>query len=98
MKSFSDIKRENNTDLLVETFSHAPEGKEKEATDPETKTDFFDQWAAERTHELQMDGGGVYVLICKDPPYIKVAVGSRTAKIFTNEDRDHLDQAADGEL
>ena len=33
---------------------------------------------------------GVYVLICRNPTYLKVVADDRTAKIFNEEERDHL--------
>ena len=33
---------------------------------------------------------GIYVLICKKPPYIEPAVGNKTHELFSDDDRDHL--------
>jgi hypothetical protein len=84
------IKQDKKKDLLIETFKHVPAGKEKEATssDHQEKDRFFSDWARERAREAKVNG--IYVLICKDPPYIKVAVGNQTRKEFGDEQRDHL--------
>ena len=84
----SAIKRDDKKELLIETFLQAPAGKEQEAKDPDTKADFFKEWADQRGREQKVNG--VYVLICKDPPYLKVVADNRTAKIFNEEARNHL--------
>ncbi|HBI43766.1 MAG TPA: hypothetical protein DDY78_13075 [Planctomycetales bacterium] len=85
----SAIKRDEKKELVVETFLHAPEGKEQEAANPDTKDDFFKDWADQRGGEQKVNG--VYVLICKKPTYIKVVADHRTGKIiFTEEERNHL--------
>jgi uncharacterized membrane protein len=89
-KTISDIKRDDKKDLLVETFLHVPEGKEKEARDSAAQARFFTQWADQRAENAGVKG--IYVLICKDPTYLKVVTDNETAKTFTREDRDHLDQ------
>jgi TPM domain len=83
----SAIKQENKIDLLVETFLHVPRGKENEAANPDTKARFFTEWADQQAREAKVNG--VYVLICKEPSYIKVVTDDRTAKTF---DRDRLDR------
>src|SRR5579859_961389 len=84
------IKRDKKKDLLIETFRHVPADKEKEAnsSDHEVKNRFFNEWALERARKEEVNG--IYVLICKDPPYVKVAVGNKTHKEFTDDERDHL--------
>jgi hypothetical protein len=89
-KIISDIKQEDKKDLLVETFLQVPKDKEKEAADPDKKTAFFKGWAVQRARDEQVNG--IYVLICKEPPHLQVETGSQTRKVFTNEDRDHLDK------
>jgi hypothetical protein len=84
----SAIKRDDKKELIVETFLHAPEGKEQEAANPDTKAGFFKEWADERGRAQHVNG--VYVLICKKPSYIKAVADDWTAKIFTEENRDHL--------
>jgi uncharacterized protein len=84
----SAIKRDDKKELVVETFLKAPQGKEQEASNPDTKADFFKEWADQRGREQKVNG--VYVLICKDPSYLKVVADNHTAKVFTEEDRDHL--------
>jgi uncharacterized membrane protein YgcG len=85
-----DIQKTKKKDLLIETFPHVPAGKEKEATstDHKEKDRFFSEWALQRAREAKVNG--IYVLICKDPAYIKVAVGNQTRQVFTDDNRDHL--------
>ncbi len=87
-KIISAIKRDDKKELVIETFLHPPEGKRQEASDPETKADFFKDWADERGREQKVNG--VCVLICKEPSYIQVVANNRTAKIFTEESRNSL--------
>ena len=84
------IKREENKDVLIETFHHAPAGKEAEAAsaDQKAKDRFFAEWASQRAQEERLNG--IYVLVCKEPPYVKVAVGNQTRRTFPDEERDHL--------
>jgi uncharacterized membrane protein YgcG len=85
-----NIKKKHKKDLLIETFSHVPAGDEKEASssDPQEKNHFFTEWALRRARESQVNG--IYVLICREPPYIKVAVGNETRKVFTDDERNDL--------
>ena len=76
----SAIKRDDKKDLLVQTYLHAPAGKEQEAKDADTQANFFKQWADQLGHEQKVNG--VVVLICKDPSYLKVVADNRTAKII----------------
>jgi hypothetical protein len=86
-----EIKKDKKKDLLIETFRQAPRGKweeEAKSSDAKEKDKFFQEWALERARKEEVNG--IYVLICKDPPYIKVAVGNKTRKEFTDDERDHL--------
>ncbi len=85
-----DIKKDKKKDLLIETFRSPPDAKEEEAksTDHKEKDRFFSEWALERARANKVNG--IYVLICREPPYIKVLVGDKTRKIFTDDERDHL--------
>src|SRR5260370_22117725 len=84
------IKRDKKKDLLIETFRHVPDGKEEQATskDHQEKDHFFSEWALQRAREAKVNG--IYVLICKEPPYIKGAVGNQTRKEFGDDKLDHL--------
>jgi uncharacterized membrane protein YgcG len=85
-----EIKREQKKDLLIEAFPRPPAGKEDEASsaDAKEKDRFFADWALERARAEEVNG--IYVLICKAPPYVKVAVGKETHRVFSDDDRDRL--------
>ena len=87
-----DIKERHGKDLLIETFSTAPAGREEEAKDADAaaKNRFFNEWAVQRARAEHVNG--IYVLICKDPPFVKPVVGNQTLAIFNTDDRDHLGQ------
>ena len=76
--------------MLVETFPHVPEGKKVDTTDATAAARFFTEWADQQATDAGIKG--VYVLICKNPPYVKVTMDKQTAKTFTTANRDHLDQ------
>jgi hypothetical protein len=80
-----EIKRRTRKDLVIQTFPNPPErykGQRPEA--------FMSSWAKRNFDDLGVDG--VYVLICKSPPYVQVAVGTVTSKTgaFTAAERDEL--------
>ena len=87
-----DIKNTYKVDLLVETVPTVPAGKEADArsNNPEVKGRFFDQWARQRARDARVNG--IYVLICKDPTYLQVEVGTDTEKqgYFTATNRNEL--------
>ncbi len=85
-KIISDVKRDDKKDLVVETFLNVPKGKEQEAEDRGTKATFFKDWAVQRVHEEGVNG--VYVLICKNPSYIRVAVSGGCARAFSEWDQE----------
>lgn len=73
-----EIKERFGKDLLIETVKTVPEGKEQEArnTDPNVRRRFFSEWARERARQARVNG--VYVLICRQPGHLEVAVGNKT--------------------
>ena len=85
-----DIKRDAQKELVIETFKSAPTDKRDEpnSADPKVKDRFFDDWAVRQAQDEQVNG--IYVLICKEPPYIKPAVGNQTRREFSDEDRNRL--------
>jgi uncharacterized membrane protein YgcG len=87
-----EIKQKYRKDLVVETFRHVPEGKEKEATssDRKVKARFFADWAIRRARQEGVNG--IYVLITREPGHVEVVVGNQTRKVFPDEERDRLAQ------
>lgn len=83
-----EIRQRHKKDLLVETHLKPPEGREPGA-DAKARERFFTDWAVDRARTAGVDG--VYVLICKEPSYLRIAVGNETRKkAFTDADRDRL--------
>jgi uncharacterized membrane protein YgcG len=85
------IKQQHKKDLVIETFAHIPDGKEKEAVgaDAKAREQFFRDWAVQRARESGVDG--IYVLVCKEPSYLQIAVGNETRKrAFPDADRQAL--------
>src|SRR5262249_47801538 len=80
-----DIKREARKDLVIESF---------ETPDPQYKgkkvSEFADQWAVANFKEHRVDG--IYVLICKKPTILRIALGHTTQDtgVFTARQRDEL--------
>lgn len=84
------IKQQHKKDFVVET-THAPKrpsGFDK--TDKAAVGRFFDEWAATRFKNQQIDG--VYVVVLDDPKILRVVVGSKTLEkgLFTKANRDEL--------
>jgi hypothetical protein len=67
----ADIKRDTRKELYVETFSTPPE-----AYKDRKPADYADQWAADLFKQRQVDG--VFVLVCKQPPLLRIRVGNVT--------------------
>src|SRR5437868_2470306 len=83
-----DIEKRYRKDLLIETFAHAPAGMEEKAKAADHRQ-FFHNWARKRASDSAING--IYILICKEPPYIQPEIGTETLKRdFTKANRDHL--------
>lgn len=85
------IKQQYRKDLVIETFAHVPAGREKEAVGPdgEARQPFFRDWAVQRARAGGVDG--IYILICKEPSYLQIAVGNETrTTAFSDADRQAL--------
>jgi uncharacterized membrane protein YgcG len=86
-----EIKRQHKKDLVIETFKAVPAAKLKQFEDtPKSGQDkFFAEWAQERYRTAGVDG--VYLLICRNPSKLRVAIGEPILKkAFTATDRDKL--------
>jgi hypothetical protein len=87
-KKIKEIYAKSRKDLVIETYAGVPEGK-KLPEDPKKKGEFFDEWAKSRLEELGVTG--VYVLICKTPPTLRIRVDPTTyRRAFTQNDIDQL--------
>src|SRR5207249_1315611 len=83
-----DIRDKYKKDVLIETIPSIPEDQ-KDQLSAKGKERFFADYSAQRAQSAKIDG--IYVLICKDPTYLKVAVGNNTARsAFTTSNRDEL--------
>ena len=77
------IQDQYGKQVLIETFAVIPDDL-KSSYDPSQKAAFFEHWADQRFKRDNVNG--IYVLICKDPPYLHPAVGHDTGKGFTLAD------------
>lgn len=86
------INQAHRRDLLVETFPEIPQKipqNMKQDLEKEGKDKFFSTWA--QTRALEQNVNGVYILVCKNPSRLQVAVGNVTERqLFTTADRDEL--------
>ena len=79
------IKRRFGKDLVVQTFASPPDRYKGQKG-----REFAPQWAEKEFDDNRVDG--VYILICKKPRLLEVAVGNVTRRkgVFTNENRNEL--------
>jgi uncharacterized membrane protein YgcG len=83
-----EMRQQYGKDLLIETIPSVSDDL-KDQLAAQGKERFFSSYAAQRAKAAGIDG--IYVLITKDPSYLKVAVGNETArKAFTTANRDEL--------
>ena len=81
-EQIKDIARKHGFDLLIETFDTVPgdqAAKVKELSSEE-RTKFFQNWAKDRMNHHVVNG--VYILICKDPPSLRVELSDRAKPRF----------------
>jgi uncharacterized membrane protein YgcG len=89
-EAIDDISQQHHRDLLIDTVATIPNDKLSDF-EAEGKQKFFPQWATERARQQKVNG--VYILICKDPAHLEVAVGNNTeGQLFTIADRNELAQ------
>ena len=90
-KTLAVFKQRFRRDLLIETFAAAPKNKADDLRDMNAaaRERYFEAWAADR---LTKDGiSGVYILICRKPAHVQIAVDETTArKSFRAADRKKL--------
>jgi uncharacterized membrane protein YgcG len=87
-----DIQRAYHKDVLIETVTSVPADKAKEVSGLfyRGRERFFTDWATQRAREEGLENG-IYVLVCKQPPFTEVVLGANTSpSLFTKEDRLHL--------
>lgn len=79
-------------DLLIETFAGVPAGQVKTFKGLRSKQQkqFQAAWTKKQAESAGIDG--VYVLICKDPVYVGIAVAPEAQEAFTESDRKRLYQ------
>jgi len=98
-EEIAQIKKRFDKDLLIETFSKAPDSISKvNLKDAKEKDEFFLKWAKDRASNA--DVRGVYVLICKQPSYVRVIEGrrERDSGAFTNDNAKELAKILIGKL
>lgn len=86
-----DINQASKKPITIETLAKLPAGKSDEVKkmSREARNSYFDKLAQDRAVETRADG--VFVLICKEPPHIQIALGAETRKkAFTQADQKHL--------
>jgi hypothetical protein len=86
-----EMRRLYHRDLLVETVPAAPDADRERLRHlpaPEA-VKFFDQWARERAKAAGVDG--VAVLVCVDPPHVRVTAWPESAdEVFPEDRRERL--------
>lgn len=85
------IMQASGRDLLVETFPGVPvtPGADKvKAMSRDERTKFFNGWASARVDATAANG--VYILVCKDPPYVEVEITPKTRPLFDGDARQRL--------
>lgn len=77
-----EIARKYERDLLIETFATVPRDDEEKvkAMDAKARADYFLQWAKKRVQDRVVNGA--YVLICKEPRWLRVGVVEREPHKF----------------
>ncbi|MBV8779811.1 MAG: TPM domain-containing protein [Phycisphaerae bacterium] len=89
-RTISQIDSQYHKQVVIETFPSIPSDLQG-SYNAAQKDQFFDQWAKQRFGAAGVNG--IYVLICKDPPYLKPEVGAKTGqKAFTLADSRELGQ------
>src|SRR5262249_20209206 len=91
LAEIKDLKNRFKKDLVVETFKVPPPDIQKQLDDPDGPgtSKVFSDWLRQRT--MARGGDGVFILMCKEPARIQIAVSDATAqKTFTSKDRDEL--------
>lgn len=77
-----ELARQYDKDLLVETYATVPadQVEKVKAMSREERIKFFHEWAADRIKTAVVNG--VYVLICKEPPFFYVEVAGKGRTVF----------------
>ena len=80
------IDQKHRRDVLVETVPSVPSDLQDRLQQQGTRP-FFQSWANQRAKQRGVSG--IYILICRQPSHLEVAVGNATAqRLFTIADRD----------
>jgi uncharacterized membrane protein YgcG len=87
------IYRKYDRDILIETFASVPEGDadKLKAADKAERAEYFLSWAKDRVAQRAVNG--VYVLICKEPRYLRVGVVEKQPHLFPGGFRDAVEEA-----
>ncbi len=77
-----DIYKKYDRDVLIETFASVPAAdlEKVKAMDAKERGDYFLAWAKDRVQKRAVNG--VYILICKEPRYLRVGIVERDPHKF----------------
>jgi hypothetical protein len=81
-----EIRQRYVKDVLIETLPGIPE--ELKSQYQETGQEFFADWAKRRA--VSEGVNGIYVLICRNPSHLQVAVGDQTRRYFPDREQSQL--------
>jgi S1-C subfamily serine protease len=81
-EAIKDLAKNQDRDLLLETFAQVPEGERDKVKgmDKEQRARFFRNWARER---MRAEGVlGVYILVCREPAHLTVEMPEAVHGVF----------------
>ena len=80
-----ELYRKHHRDLLIETVATIPgdQAERVKAMPREERAKFFRNWATDRADVAVVHG--VYILICKEPPFVEIIVTQRGRQAFDKE-------------
>jgi uncharacterized membrane protein YgcG len=85
-----DIAKKYDRDLLIETFPTIPgdQAERVKGLSPEARAKFFRNWATDRADLAVVHG--VYILICRAPPFLEIILTPRGRQAFDKESFEKL--------
>jgi len=84
-KEIQEIAKKYDRDLLIETFATIPgdQAERVKAMSREERAKFFRNWASDRADVAVVHG--VYILICKEPPFLEIRTTPRGRQAFDKQ-------------
>jgi uncharacterized membrane protein YgcG len=85
-----EIFRKYDKDLLLETFMTVPgdQTDKVKGMSSEERGRFFQNWAEERSKAKVVNG--IYILVCKEPSYLRLVVTPKAHGVFDKAAQDQL--------